>query len=81
MIVGLSIFITFLYLCWITGGHTIHQSIERLLPSAGIELTPFHNSISRVAGLQVHAPHPTELFPVSTLKATLSSKMRIFQYT
>ena len=39
--------------CWITGGHTIHLPIER--PQAGIEPTPFRNSASKVAGLQVHA--------------------------
>ena len=41
--------------CWITGGHTIHPPIEGLLPPTGIEPTPFRNSASKVAGLQVHA--------------------------
>ena len=62
--------VSFLSLRWITGGHTIQQPIERLLPSAGIELTPFHNSVSRVAGLQVYALQPIEPFPVSILKAS-----------
>ena len=43
---------------WITGGHTIHQPIERLLPPKGIESTPFRNSVSKVAGLQLHAITP-----------------------
>ena len=42
-------------LCWITGGHTIHPPIEGLLPPTGTEPTPFRNSASKVAGLQVHA--------------------------
>ena len=44
--------------CWITGGHTIHPPIEGLLPPTGIEPTPFRNSASKVAGLQVHATTP-----------------------
>ena len=44
-----------LSLCWITGGHTIYPPIEGLLPPTGIENTPFRNSPSKVAGLQVHA--------------------------
>ena len=40
--------------CWITGGHTIHPPVEGLLPLTGIEPTPFQNSASKVAGLQVH---------------------------
>ena len=47
-----------LSLCWITGDHTIHPPIERLLPSAGTEPTPFQYSASKVAGLQVHATIP-----------------------
>ena len=43
---------------WITGGHTIHTPIEGLLPPTGTEPTPFRNSASRVAGLQVHATTP-----------------------
>ena len=40
---------------WITGGHTIYPPIEGLLPPTGIEPTPFRNSASKVAELQVHA--------------------------
>ena len=40
---------------WITRGHTIHPPIEGLLPQTGIEPTPFRNSASKVAGLQVDA--------------------------
>ena len=43
--------------CQITGGHTIHPPIERLLPLTGIEPT-FQNSVSKVAGLQMHATTP-----------------------
>ena len=50
--------VRFLSQCWITGGHTIHQPIDRLLPPTGIELIPFQNSASKVAGLQVHATTP-----------------------
>ena len=39
---------------WITDGHTIHSPIERLLPTTGIEPTPFRNPATEVAGLQVH---------------------------
>ena len=42
--------------CWITGGHTIHPPIKGLLPSTGIEPTPFRNSASKVA--VVHATTP-----------------------
>ena len=31
-------------LCWIPGGHTIHSSIEGLLPPTDIEPTLFRNS-------------------------------------
>ena len=44
--------------CWITGGHTVHPPIERLLPPTCIEPTLFRNSASKVAGLQVHATTP-----------------------
>ena len=47
-----------LFKCWITGGHTIHPPIEGLLPPTGIEPTPFRNSASKVAGLQVPATTP-----------------------
>ena len=39
-----------LFLCSITGGHTI----EGLLPQTSIEPRLFLNSTSKVAGLQVH---------------------------
>ena len=48
----------FVYLCWITGGHTVHPPIEGLLPPTGIEPTPFQNSFLKVAGLRVHATTP-----------------------
>ena len=41
-----------------TGGHTMHPPIEGLLPPTGIELTPFQDSASKVAGLQVHTTTP-----------------------
>ena len=41
--------------CWITVDHTIHPPIKGLLSPSGIEPTPFQNSVSKVAGLQVHA--------------------------
>ena len=44
-----------LYLCWITDGYTDHPPIEGLLPPTGFEPTPFHDSASKVAGLQVHS--------------------------
>ena len=44
-----------LFQCWITGGHIIHPPIDGLLPPTDIEPTPFRNSASKVAGLQVHA--------------------------
>ena len=47
-----------LSLYWIADGHTIHPRIEGLLPSTCIEPTPFRNSASKVAGLQVHATAP-----------------------
>ena len=47
-----------LSLCWITDGDTIHLPIEGLLPLTGIEPTPFPNSASKVAGLQVRATTP-----------------------
>ena len=37
-----------------TGCQTIQSPIEGLLPPTGIELTPFQNSASKVAGLQVN---------------------------
>ena len=42
-------------MCWITGGHTIHPPIERLLPQTGTEATLFQSFVSIVPGLQVHA--------------------------
>ena len=42
-------------LCWITGDHTIHAPFERLLPLTDIGSTPFRNSASKVAGIQMHA--------------------------
>ena len=36
----------------------MHPTIKRLLPRTGIEATPFRNSASKVAGLQVHATTP-----------------------
>ena len=33
----------------------MYPPLERLSPLAGIEPTPFRNSASKVAGLQVHA--------------------------
>ena len=47
--------IRLLSLCWITGGHTVHPSIEGLLTPTGTELTLFRNSAPKVAGFQVHA--------------------------
>ena len=41
--------------CWITVGHIIYPPIEGLLTPTGIEPTPFPNSTSKVAGLQVYA--------------------------
>ena len=51
-----------LYLCWITVRHTIHPPIKGLLPQTGIEATPFRNSTSNAAGLQVHATTPGLVF-------------------
>ena len=48
-----------LSLCWITGRHTIHPPIERLLPSTSTEPTPFQNLAFKVAGLQLHATTPS----------------------
>ena len=42
----------------ITGNHTIHPLIERLLSTTGIEPTPFGNSATKVAGLQCMPLHP-----------------------
>ena len=42
--------ISFLFLCWITSGHTIHQPTERLLPPTVIESTSFRDAASNVAG-------------------------------
>ena len=47
-----------LSLCWITGGYIIHPPIEGLLSPTGTESTPFRNSASNVAGLQVHNTTP-----------------------
>ena len=43
---------------WITGGDTIHQPNKKLLPPTGFEPTPFGNSASKVARLQVHTTTP-----------------------
>ena len=40
---------------WITGGHTIHPTIEELLPLSDNGPTTFRNSTSKVAGLQMDA--------------------------
>ena len=48
--------------CRITDGHTIRPPIEELLPPTGIEPTPFRNSTSKVAGLQVDASTPVRHF-------------------
>ena len=45
--------------CWIIDGHKIHPPIDDFLPPTGIELTPFRNSASKVAGLQVHVNTPS----------------------
>ena len=47
--------VKFFSLCWITGGHTIHPTIEELLPPSDKGPTPFRNSTSKVAGLQMDA--------------------------
>ena len=39
-------------------GHTIHLPIEGLLTPTGMEPTLFRNSVSKVAGLQVHTATP-----------------------
>ena len=46
------------FLCWIRDGHTIHSPIQGLLPPSGAEPTLFQNSVSKLAGLQVHATTP-----------------------
>ena len=43
------------------GGHTIHPPIEGMLPQTGIEPTPFQDSASKVAGLQVHTTKPGKI--------------------
>ena len=47
----------FLSFCWVTGGHAIYPPTEGILTLTGIEPkpTPFQNSASKVAELQVHA--------------------------
>ena len=50
--------VRFLFLCWITGGHTVHPSIEGLLSPNGVEPTLFQHFTSKVAGLRVHATTP-----------------------
>ena len=47
-----------LSLCWITDGHTIHPSIEGVLPPIGNEPSPFGNSASKAAILQVYVATP-----------------------
>ena len=44
----------FLSLCLINGGHSIHPSIQRLLPPTVTKPTLFKNFAYKVAGLQVH---------------------------
>ena len=58
----------------ITGDHTIHPPIEVLLPPTGVEPTPFWNSTSKVAGLQVHTTIPSCGLHVS-VRANLSLKV------
>ena len=73
-------------MCWITGSHTIQPPIEGLLPPTGIEPTPFRDSVSKGAGLQVHATYTllyhfdmfVSLFGVSGF---CSLKKHIFQET
>ena len=60
-----------LSLCQITGGHTTHPPIERLLPPTGIELTPFQNSAIKVAGL--HHCMACSLYQASNLVKRVSS--------
>ena len=45
-------------LWWNTGGPTVYQPLEWLLPQTGFEPTPFQISI----GLQVHATTPAKYF-------------------
>ena len=47
-----------LSLWWNTGGSTVYQPLEWLLPQTGFEPTPFQISI----GLQVHATTPVKYF-------------------
>ena len=44
--------VSFVSLCWITGGRTIHLPIEGLLPPTGIKPTLFRNSASEESGFQ-----------------------------
>lgn len=48
-----------LALCWITGRHTIYPPSEGLLPSIGIESTPFRNSAAKRTGLHMHTTTPS----------------------
>ena len=52
--------VSFLFLCWITSGHTIHPPIEGLLVPTGIVPTPFGDLATKGAGLQVHVTTPGE---------------------
>lgn len=54
-------FASFLSLCWIEGGHRIHPPTEGLFCPTGIEPTPYRNSASEVAGLQLYATAPDTL--------------------
>ena len=54
--------VSLLSLCWIIGVYSVYRPIEGLLPATGIELTLSRNSVSKVAGLQVHST--TSIFVV-----------------
>ena len=45
--------VTFLSMCWITSGHTMHPPIEEILTPPSTEPTSFRNCASKVAGQQV----------------------------
>ena len=60
--VRLQYLVRLLSQCWIAGGHKIRPPIEELLPPTGIEPTPFRNSTSKVAALQVDASTPVRHF-------------------
>ena len=64
-------------MCWITGAHTIYPPIEGLLPPASIEPTPFRNSASKVAELQVHAT--TDLLSLEVVHLARASGQNIIQ--